>query len=246
MKKRYLTTSLVACLVGYAAGASAMDPVAVLRQPQGKVFISQGSAMATAQEGMPLYAGNRVITVSGGRAEVAYADGCIVALPENSLLAVKGVDQCRLGQAQVRATGGFQNARIGQAGPLASNEATAEIRQMKGSGGVGQSKAAPGMRLFKGNKVAAGSDSQVVIRYSNGCEVTVQANQSLVIDVPPVDCAVAGADGATGTGTGVGGTGAGAGIGGTGALIVGGAFGASMIGAILADDSEDRAASPAN
>ena len=245
MNKGCLKSGLTVLLGGMTLMAWAADPVAVLRQPQGKVFVSQGKVMAPVQQSLPLYAGNRVIVASGGRAEIAYPEGCVVALPENSLLAVKGVDQCRLGQAQVRATGGFQNARIGQAGPLASNEATAEIRQMKGSGVVGQSKAAPGMRLFKGNKVAAGSDSQVVIRYSNGCEVTVQANQSLVIDVPPVDCAVAGADGATGTGTGVGSTGAGAGIGGTGALIVGGAFGASVIGAILADDSEDRAASPA-
>ncbi|MFO1422314.1 MAG: hypothetical protein U1F70_01475 [Candidatus Competibacteraceae bacterium] len=110
-------TAVVRQPQGKAAGAGAVEPTAVVRQLQGKVFVSQGSAMVLAQEGMPLYAGNRVITVSGGRTEVAYADGCVVALLENSLLAVKGSDQCRLGQFQVRATGGFQNARIGQAPP---------------------------------------------------------------------------------------------------------------------------------
>lgn len=249
MNKGCLKSGLTVLLGGMTLMAWAADPVAVLRQPQGRVFVSQGKVMAPAQEGLPLQTGNRVLTVAGGRAEIAYPDGCVVALPENSLLAIKGTDQCRLGQARVRATGGFQNARIGQAGPIASNEATAQIRQVEGSGVVGQSKAAPGMRLFKGNKVTAGSDSQVVIRYSNGCEVTVQANRSLVIDVPPVDCAVAGADGAAGTGAGgagVGGTGVGgAGALSTGGLIVGGAFGASVIGAILVDDDEDRVASPA-
>jgi hypothetical protein len=223
MNKGCLKLGLTALLGGMTLMAWAADPVAVLQQPQGKVFVSQGKVMAPVQQSLPLYPGNRVIVASGGRAEIVYTDGCMVALPENSLLAIQGADQCRLSQAQVRATGGFQKARIGQAGPIASNEATAEIRQVEGSGVVGQSRAAPGMRLFKGNKVTAGSDSQVVIRYSNGCEVTVEANQSLVIDVPPVDCAV----------------------GGTGALIVGGAFVASVGAAILADEDDDDA-SPAN
>jgi hypothetical protein len=245
MNKGCLKSGLTALLGGMTLMAWAADPVAVLQQPQGKVFVSQGKVMAPVQQSLPLYAGNRVIVASGGRAEIAYPDGCVVALPENSLLAVKGADQCRLGLAQVRATGGFQDTRIGQAGPIASNAATAEIRKIEGSGVVGQSKAAPGMRLFKGNKVTAGSDSQVMIRYSNGCEVTVEASQSLVIDLPPVDCVVAGADGATGTGTGTGAGGA-TGTVSTGGLIVGGAFGASVIGAILANDDDDDSTSPAN
>ena len=231
MNKGCLKSGLTVLLGGMTLMAWAADPVAVLQQPQGKVFVSQGKVMAPVQQSLPLYAGNRVIVASGGRAEIAYPDGCVVALPENSLLAVKGADQCRLSQAQVRATGGFQNARIGQAGPIASNEATAEIRQLEGSGVVGQSKAAPGMPLFKGNKVTAGSDSQVVIRYSNGCEATIEANQSLEIGDPPI-CEAAGA---------LAGGGAGVGMAGTGTLIVGGAFAASTLGAILAGGNESPA-----
>lgn len=184
MKKRYLTTSLVACLVGYAAGASAMDPAAVLRQPQGKVFISQGSAMATAQEGMPLYAGNRVITVSGGRAEVAYADGCVVALPENSLLAVKGSNQCRLGQAQVRATGGFQSTRIGQA-PSSSSGGTespiADLKRPRGSVLVNETLAQNNMDARRDDQIVTGEDSKVGVVFRS-CEVTVGPGEQATVD----------------------------------------------------------------
>ena len=137
MNKGCLKSGLIALLGGMTLMAWAADPVAVLRQPQGRVFVSQGKVMAPAREGMALQAGNRVITVAGGRAEIAYPDGCVVALPENSLLAIKGTDQCRLGQARVRATGGFQNARIGQAGPIASNEAGADDAAGAGAGGAG-------------------------------------------------------------------------------------------------------------
>ena len=173
--KRYIVTSLAACLVGYAAGASAMDLTAVVRQPQGKVFVSQGSAMALAQEGMPLYAGNRVITVSGGRAEVAYVDGCVVTLPENSLLAVKGSDQCRRGQAQIRATGGFQSARIGQAPPTSSSETEkpiADFKHPQGSVLVNEIPAQHNMDARRNDQIVTGEDSKVTVVF-RGCEVEV-------------------------------------------------------------------------
>lgn len=147
MNKGCLKSGLTALLGGMTLMAWAADPVAVLRQPQGRVFVSQGKVMAPAREGMALQAGNRVITVAGGRVEIAYPDGCVVALPENSLLAIKGTDQCRLGQARVRATGGFQNARIGQAGPIASNEA--------GAGGAGGAGAVSAGGLIVGGALGA-------------------------------------------------------------------------------------------
>jgi len=179
MMKRYITTSLAACLVGYAAGASAMDSTAVVRQSQGKVFVSQGSAMALAQEGMPLYAGNRVITVSGGRAEITYADGCVVALPENSLLAVKGSNQCRLGQAQVRATGGFQNARIGQA--PSSSSPIADFKNPKGSVLANETPARNNMDARRDDQIVTGADSGVSVVFRS-CEVEVGPGEQVTVD----------------------------------------------------------------
>ncbi len=118
MKTQAMTVSLALVLAGYAAVASAMEPSAVLRRSQGRVFVGQATTMGPAQDGLPLYAGNRVVAVAGGRAEVVYPDGCAVAVPENGLLAIGEPGQCRQSQARVRTIDGFQDTRIGQAGPL--------------------------------------------------------------------------------------------------------------------------------
>ncbi|MFO1422316.1 MAG: hypothetical protein U1F70_01485 [Candidatus Competibacteraceae bacterium] len=160
-----------------------MDPAAVVRQPQGKVFISQGSAMVLAQEGKPLYAGNRVITVSGGRTEVAYADGCVVALPENSLLAVKGSDQCRLGQAQVRATGGFQNARVGQAPPASSggaDGAIADLKRLQGSVLLNEAPAWNNQNARRDDQVVTEKQSKVAVMF-RACEVDMGPGEQATV-----------------------------------------------------------------
>lgn len=185
MKKRYVTATLAACLAGYAASASALDPSAVVRQPLGKVFVSQGGAMTTAQEGMPLYAGNRVIAVSGARAQIAYTDGCVVALPENSLLAVKGSNQCRLGQTQIRATGGFRNARIGQAGSLSSSgssdNAIADLKRLKGSVLLNEAPARNNMDARRDDQIVTDKESQVAVLF-RGCEVEVGPQEQVTVD----------------------------------------------------------------
>jgi len=119
MKTREMGVGLALTLMGYAAAASAAEPSAMLRQMQGRVFVSQATTMGLARNGMPLYVGNRVMAVSGGAARLVYANGCTVDLPENSMLAVGGADQCSTGQAQVRTTEGFQAKAIGQTLPSA-------------------------------------------------------------------------------------------------------------------------------
>lgn len=117
---------------------------------------------------------------------MVYADGCTISLPANSLLAIGGSDQCQTGQAVAHAVGGFQDPRIGQAGPLkSSRKPTATIRQISGTGTVDQLRAVRGMRLYKSNKITAGANSRIVVRYSNNCEDVVEAGKSLVIRNQP-------------------------------------------------------------
>jgi hypothetical protein len=189
MNKGCLKSGLTALLGGMTLMAWAADPVAVLQQPQGKVFVSQGKVMAPVQQSLPLYAGNRVIVASGGRAEIAYPDGCVVALPENSLLAVKGADQCRLSQAQVRATGGFQNARIGQAGPLSSggsnNGAIADLKRPQGSvlvdQGAAEKPGAHNMSVRREDQIVTSKESKVTVVF-RGCEVEVGPEEQVTVD----------------------------------------------------------------
>jgi hypothetical protein len=254
MKTQWAMAGLIIALAGYAVGASAVEPSAVLQQPQGRVFVGQATVMTPAQHGMPLYAGNRVMVTASGGATVVYADGCSVALAENSLLAISGPDQCKTGQAVAHTTGGFQNTPIGQAGPTRSRSAVATVRQVQGTGLVNRSRARQGMSLFRNYRVKAGPNSQVVVKFSNGCEAVVEAGKTLLIDRAP-ECQVekmgeeataatgaeattgAGAAGAAGAGAGAAGAAGAVGAGiGTGALVVGGALGVSLIAAIANDD----------
>jgi hypothetical protein len=108
MKTRYNDVWLAMTLAVCATAAGAVEPSATLRQPQGRVFVDQSPAMWPGRDEMPLYPGNRVITVMGGGGEVVYVDGCTVTLPENSLLVIGCAPQCRAGLAVVRTAASFQ------------------------------------------------------------------------------------------------------------------------------------------
>lgn len=112
MKRQYPSIVLAVAMAGYAvfAGAAESVPSAELKQSQGRVFVGQDKAMGLAQEGKLLYPGDRVVTVSGASADIVYTDGCRVSLPQNSLLSIGGVEQCRAGLALVRSVEGFSGA----------------------------------------------------------------------------------------------------------------------------------------
>jgi hypothetical protein len=191
MMRRHATRSLLFLLAGYAVGASAAEPVAVLRQPQGRVLVSQNTAMGPARDGMSLYAGDRVVTVAGGRVEVVYAGGCAVTLRENTLLAVKA-GQCKKGVVLgVHGIEGFQGKTVGQAPPSGSPAGADPGNAFKA-------------RLYQpvktiidnqGNKVLAatnmglGADDVIdtqqkgrVWVYFNGCEVRVGPGEDIRVD----------------------------------------------------------------
>jgi hypothetical protein len=192
MMKRYATTSLMVCLVGYAAAASAVEPVAVLRHPQGRVYVSQNTTMGPAREGMPLYAGNRVVAVAGSRAEVAYPEGCVATLRENTLLAVKA-GQCKKGfVAGFHGIEGFRDRTVGQAPPSSSlanadpgNEFKARMYQpvktLVDSQGNAVS-ATTNMGLGADNVIDTKANKGNAWVYFNGCEVKVGPGEDVSID----------------------------------------------------------------
>ncbi|MGB5063628.1 MAG: hypothetical protein WBQ37_07685, partial [Candidatus Competibacter sp.] len=194
-----MTASLALALAGYAAGASALEPSAVLRQMQGRVFADQATTVGLARDGLPLYAGNRVVAVAGGRAEVVYPDGCTVAVPENSLLAVGTPEQCRQGQARVRTIDGFQDTRIGQAGPLPASGSSpvqasaagggsrwdARLEQPKGSTFVEErgvrAPAKQNMGVENDTRLITEKDSEVTVVFK-GCEVEVGPGERVKVE----------------------------------------------------------------
>ena len=127
---------------------------------------------------------------------------------------------------------------------------------------VNGSEAVAGKRLYQSNKVTAGAKSQVVVRYSNNCEVVVEARKSLVIGKAP-DCRQsrrkphensmdttipesAEVTESTASTAGTAGTAGAAGMVGTTSFIIPGVILAGFGGAIAIshNDHEDREASP--
>ena len=118
MRKLLAKAGWSALLAGISVAAWAADPVAVLQQPQGKVFVGQGNSMVLAQPGMAVYPGNRVVTAADGQVSVVYTAGCTLPVSANSLLTVKGAEQCK-GKASGAVAGarnvrGFTSPAIGQ------------------------------------------------------------------------------------------------------------------------------------
>jgi len=103
-----------------------------------------------------------------------------VALPENSLLAVKGSEQCRLGQAQVRATGGFQSARIGQAPPGADG-AIADLKRLQGSVLLNEAPARNNQDALRDDQVVTEDKSKVAVMF-RACEVDMGPGEQATVD----------------------------------------------------------------
>ena len=105
MRGRLAYIGFTLTLLGCAAVAGGATPSAKLQLPERKVFVGAGSGMVRARDGMPLYAGNRVITAAGAKAEIVYSDSCILHLSEDRRLDIASADQCRTRLTRIQALG---------------------------------------------------------------------------------------------------------------------------------------------
>ncbi|NMG16663.1 hypothetical protein [Aromatoleum bremense] len=80
-----------------AAHAAEPLQVAALTAVDGKVLIHKGKDYTVAKAGSTLLEGDRVITLKGSKADVAFTKGCVTNLKENAVLAIGGVDVCATG-----------------------------------------------------------------------------------------------------------------------------------------------------
>ena len=143
---------VAAALAAVTVVAGAAEPAALLQQPQGKVFVSQGSAMVPVREGMAVAAGSRVVSLEGSQVNVTYADGCVLALPANSMLVLGQTRKCAQDLAAIRAVDGFQAERIGQV-PQQPRTVAAQIPNAVTGAKVNTKPVVNGMKLFKGDHV---------------------------------------------------------------------------------------------
>lgn len=111
-RKQLLSLFLAGAMTAGAASAGAPESSAVIKGVEGQVYVRKDETTEPAQDGLSVAPGNQVMTVEGSKAQVVYTDGCSVSLPENSLLAIGGPEQCRAGQAKVHSTAGFQEKAV--------------------------------------------------------------------------------------------------------------------------------------
>lgn len=86
------TALILSALV--AAPAFAADSVATLSAQQGTVLVNQGDEFVTATDAQALLAGDRVMVMEGGSAEITFADGCVLPLASGSLVDVPETSTC--------------------------------------------------------------------------------------------------------------------------------------------------------
>lgn len=87
--KTLIAASLLLSTVAFAA-----DGVAVLGNQQGTVLVNQGEEFVTAGQAQSLKAGDRVMVMEGGAADITFNDGCVLALAPGSLAIVPALSTC--------------------------------------------------------------------------------------------------------------------------------------------------------
>lgn len=116
------TAAVFAALCLAAPAFAADDSVAVLSAQTGTVLVNQGEEFITAAEAQPLQAGNRVMVMEGGSAQLTFLDGCVLALESGSLLDVPAASTCSGTVASVESIGPSYAQAIGAPAVLVEEE----------------------------------------------------------------------------------------------------------------------------
>ncbi|MFY2763010.1 hypothetical protein [Arenimonas sp. MALMAid1274] len=90
----------------FAADADANQVAAAsLANQQGTVLVNQGEEFVTAADSHVLMAGDRVMVMEGGTAEIVFTDGCVLPLASGSLVQVPATSTCAGSVASVESIG---------------------------------------------------------------------------------------------------------------------------------------------
>jgi hypothetical protein len=86
--------AIIAASLLISGAAFAADGIAVLANQQGTVLVNQGEEFVTAVPAQALKAGDRVMVMEGGAADISFNDGCVLVLAPGSLAIVPEVSTC--------------------------------------------------------------------------------------------------------------------------------------------------------
>jgi hypothetical protein len=109
--KSVLMLSLMFGAGAVCAGATpASGPIATIAQSEGMVLVNQGKYYVVARPGQQLNVGDRIMTMAGASASIAYKDGCVQQLKPNNKLVFNSVAECSTKTAKIQSVGPYYAA----------------------------------------------------------------------------------------------------------------------------------------
>ena len=112
LRKFAVAAACLAC--GAAAAAeSPLAPVATLSRADGVVMVNTGERFVNAIAGQALAPGDRIMVLSGAKAELRFADDCSMPLAANTVAVVPATSTCAGAVADVRSYGPMTAQAIG-------------------------------------------------------------------------------------------------------------------------------------
>ena len=110
------TALMLSALIAAPAFAENEDTAASLTAQQGTVLVNQGDEFVTALPAQALKAGDRVLVMEGGSAELTFTDGCVLPLEAGSMLEVPALSTCAGTVANVQSIGPSYAQAVGAPG----------------------------------------------------------------------------------------------------------------------------------
>jgi hypothetical protein len=102
---KIIRTVIAASMLLTSVAFAAEEGTATLSSQQGTVLVNQGEEFVTASGSQVLNAGDRVMVMEGGSAEITYADGCVLPLAAGSMVSVAAMSTCAGDVAKVEQIG---------------------------------------------------------------------------------------------------------------------------------------------
>ncbi len=92
MVRKFLPGLLASAVFAVSGSAWAETAQTTLTKITSKVMVNQGEAYVPAEEGMVLNAGDQLMALESGSAQINFANGCVYQMNSNELFRISGTD----------------------------------------------------------------------------------------------------------------------------------------------------------
>jgi hypothetical protein len=123
----------VALAIAMPFAVNAADPIATIGGIEGTVMVNTGERYVNAKPGQALATGDRIMVLSGAKAELVFDDGCKLPLDANTVAVVPATSTCAGAVAEMQSYGPMYAQAVGSS---ATDAAPPEESERKCGNGV--------------------------------------------------------------------------------------------------------------